>query len=218
MLLNQFSVRVSEGAEQDGYVEMVHGQEYSLFLRNMNALPCDAEVEIDGKGVGAFRIWAHGSMVLEHPQNDQGRFTFAKLGTVEAAQGQLNANSPDLGLIKVTFTPGNVKQAKPLTNVRPQTDNWRASGGDAAYASASMGMSRGEEPRSFTLDSAPVGDQRSAGGTVLTGHSDQQFHDIEPLVYDYSRRTVIHLRLVSRGAASGARPLTSSTPVPPRIG
>lgn len=56
----------------------------------------------------------------------------------------------------------------------------------------------------------------SAGGTGLSGHSNQQFVDAEYLDLDYSQQTVIHLRLVCND--SGPRPLTRySTPVPPPV-
>src|SRR3990167_10124375 len=101
---NNFSVRIPEGRENGGYVEMEHGKQYSLVLRNDHGVPCDAKVDIDGKTVGTWRIYASGSIQLERPANDDGRFTFYRAGTPEAQQAQLPRGSNDLGLVRVTFT------------------------------------------------------------------------------------------------------------------
>lgn len=106
MYLNDFSVRVPGGRESgSGYVELKHGQKYSLVLRNSRNVRCDAKVEIDGQHVGTWRVDANGSISLERPVHDDGRFTFYAVGTREAQQANLNEGSSELGLIKVTFTP-----------------------------------------------------------------------------------------------------------------
>ena len=116
MYLNQFSVRVIGGNEQSGgYVELPHGKKYSLSLRNGRDVRCDARVEIDGKDVGTFRIDASRTIRLERPAHDTGRFTFYKLGTAEAHQAGLEEGNPNLGLVKVTFTPEG-KVARPLAS------------------------------------------------------------------------------------------------------
>lgn len=188
MYLNQFSVNVLGGREvRDGYVEITHGQIYSLRLRNDRSVRCDARVEIDGKDVGTFRLNAHSGFALERPLNDEGHFTAYRPGTAGVTSG------PDLGLIRVTFTP----EKPPVHHVyRSSCDIV----GERAIPQASL-----------TMASA-----YSGIGTGLSGHSDQQFHSVAALDYDYAQQTVIHLRLVE--ADSGPRPLISvSNPVPPRI-
>jgi len=106
MFFNNFSVVVEGGNESEsGYVEMQHGQTYRLRLGNNQNRQADARVEIDGKLVGTWRIPQYQNIVLERPVNNNGLFTFYRLGTVEAQIAQLQAQHPDLGLIKVTFTP-----------------------------------------------------------------------------------------------------------------
>jgi len=234
MYLNDFSVRVLEGKEEaGGYVTISHGQQYRLSLRNAKGWTrCDAEVEIDGKSVGTWRINAHSTLVLERPANDDGRFTFYKLGSCEAQQVGLS-NTESLGLIKVTFKPEAFKshtvyyEGAPYSggsSIRwtPDTytlwssnstrDNTAIDGvGMAAMASAAM-------PRSVNVSYQTVsslGTFKEAGGTGLSGKSNQHFYTVDPLEYDHAQITVINLRLV---AGSDPRPLVSlSTPVPPRI-
>lgn len=195
MYLNNFSVRIPEGNEvSGGYVEMEHGKQYALVLRNSRPRRCDARVEVDGKHVGTWRIDSHSILALERPVHDDGRFTFYQVGTSEAGKAHLDPHDPNLGLIKVTFTPE--REREELT-------------AKAIYAGASAASA----PSSY----AGMPASRSAGGTGLSGHSGQRFQSVRELEYDYTQQTVIHLRLVSQ--SNEPRPLTSfSSPIPPAIG
>jgi len=107
MYLNGYSVSIVNGREkQDGYVEMEHGQTYELLLKNDNNLRCDAQVSIDGKEVGLFRVNPQSIFSLERPLNEAKKFTFYKKGTSEAKKaGEANISSDDSGLIQVVFKP-----------------------------------------------------------------------------------------------------------------
>lgn len=202
MYLNQYSVRVVGGNEAaGGYVEMSHGQQYSLSLRNDRLVRCDARVEVDGKHVGTWRIAANSSVTLERPAHDTGHFTFYKAGTPEARQVALNEYAPELGLIRVVFTPEQAP--RPLA----------ADAG--AYGVASAGVpTYGTYTRS--LSAGITKSARSAGGTGLSGRSNQQFYQADEIEYDLTQQTVIHLRLVCKDGEP--RPLTEySTPIPPPI-
>ena len=120
MQANSYSVRVIGGLEvAGGYVEMSHGQTYSLQLRNSRNTRCDASVYLDGKHVGTWRVPSHTSINIERPAHDKGKFTFYKVGTSEARQAQLNESSDDLGLVRVVFTPEY--------EVRPLNNTWYSS-------------------------------------------------------------------------------------------
>jgi hypothetical protein len=231
MYLNQFSVRIPEGHEKNGYVEMEHDTQYTLRLRNSRNVQCDARVEIDGKHIGTWRIYAGSSAAIEHPVHDDGRFTFYRAGSREAQQAGLHHGDPNLGLVKVTFTPE--KHARPLspyptwiTDVTPNVE-WRHGSLDNSFgvvAGASSDFMCGEsDEESNTLggsgtqsrSATPKG--ASAGGTGLSGKSYQQYGSAWAIEHDLSQQTVIHLRLVARNG-DGPRPLTSfSTPVPPPV-
>lgn len=225
MVLNSFSVHIPEGREtHSGYVEMAHGRQYTLALRNFRDVACDAAVTIDGKPVGTFRLNAGQSLKLERPAHDQGCFTFYQVGTAEAQQAGLVA-ADTLGLISVVFTPA----LKPIYAVTyPQPTVWTVTGNTWRYTSdstssgpvaASFTSSVTNQPRIMSAvgalyDTAP---QRKAGGTGLSGHSQQQFVDVGPMNLDYAQQTTIHLRLV--GGSDQPRPLTAnSNPVPPYLG
>ena len=196
MYHNGYSVRVIGGNEvPGGYVEIEHRTKYSLMLRNSLDSQCDAHVEIDGKHVGTWRMNTRSSINLERPVHDTGCFTAYTAGTSDAHLAGLDDSSPDLGLIKVTFTPE-----------RPRT------------------LAAFEKPPMFHIGTPLKGSmpqsksRRESVGTGLSGTSSQIYGQAEKIEYDYSRQVVIHLRLVSPWRDDDTpRPLTScSTPVPPR--
>lgn len=202
MYLNEFSVRIPEGNEKSGgYVEIDHGQRYTLVLRNARSVRCDARVTIDGNEIGEFRISANGTIRLERGLDNDGYLTAAIPDSVEGQLGGLDNANPDLGLISVVFTPE--VDWRPTGQVKGIEQPVYRSALSSNPAMASFG-----EPRSKGLD-------RSIG-TVATGHSNQQFREVGRLVYDYDQRTTINLRLVRR--QDYVRPLTQrQNPVPPRI-
>lgn len=238
MYLNKFSVRVVGGNEtSSGYVEMRHGKVYKLCLRNSRRVRCDAQVEIDGKDVGTWRIPSCSSITLERPADDDGEFTFYKVGTLEARQAALDVRSDNLGLIAVTFSPERARRVvKPLPSV-PETPPWPTSppqwgntedypeffgsislsaefGGDEVVVACAGGepvRSRGRG------GSAGAPKSLSAGGTGLSGQSNQRFGTTGMIEYDYTQQTTIHLRLVAQ-KDDGPRPLVArSNPKPPRF-
>lgn len=220
MRLNEFSVQVLPGRElSSGYVAMQHNAQYSLSLHNYRAEACDAEVSVDGKSIGAFRIYAGGKIVLERPEGDTGRFTFYKLGTPEAGLAQLS-DDENLGRISVTFKPAkkfvgvlNAVATEPWTS--PWTGGWSTTDG-VNYRSSNSGAAYGATySASADVAMASAGGM-AAGGTGLSGESSQKFYTVSPLDYDESQITTINLRLVAD--KNTPRPLTqSSNPVPPRI-
>ncbi|MCI5131037.1 MAG: hypothetical protein D3904_05815 [Candidatus Electrothrix sp. EH2] len=73
MRLDNFSVEILNGRELDsGYVAMKHDTKYALRLSNFGDLRCDAEVEIDGKPVGVWRVPSNKQIVIERPVHDTG--------------------------------------------------------------------------------------------------------------------------------------------------
>ena len=211
MFLNSYSVRVTNGKEvENGYVEMAHGAQYEIVMRNAHSVICDAEVSIDGKPVGTFRIPAMGSITLERKPDDRGKFTFFKEGTSEAFQAQIESGNPNNGLVQVVFTPE--RKTEYVTYVgRTWNDHWNKDfyGNNSGYPYYETNNT------CFCAMASPS--SRSAGGTGLTGYSNQNFHSVESLDYDYSGRTVITLRLIAV-EKTGIRPLSgTSNPIPPYI-
>jgi hypothetical protein len=72
------------------------------------------------------------------------------------------------------------------------------------------------KPEQIYLRSAPLASRAlMAGGTGLSGHSDQEFTTVAALDYAQEDFVTIHLRLVS--LVDEPRPLFHSTPIPPAV-
>jgi phage terminase large subunit-like protein len=234
MNLNQFSARVVGGHEvAGGYVEMSHGQTYSLRLHNYHPRRCDATVSIDGKPIGTFRIAPNSSIVLERPQNDQGKFTFYKSDSPEGKLAE-GIGESDRGLVTVTFV---LEKAMPTTTIVHRYipyfprrywsgwsyDYWYDGSIDVTYLSNHYD----DSPQTSCYFASLVADSVSAGAqatseatpgfTGLSGHSDQEFYQVPEFAKDESTTTVINLRLVCK-EVSEPRPLVGiSSPVPPPL-
>jgi hypothetical protein len=103
--LHEFSVSIPEGINyDDGYVQMRHGTQYTILLRNESVVRCDAEVYIDNQKVGTWRIDGGKQIQLERPAHDTGRFTFYQVGSSEGDTAGIRAGDAN-GLIRVVFKP-----------------------------------------------------------------------------------------------------------------
>ena len=237
MFLNGFSVRIPEGREEPGgYVDMQHNQPYTLVLRNTRNEHCDARVEIEGRHVGTWRIEASSNIRLERPEHDTGKFTFYKVDSPEAAKAQLERDNPNLGLVRVVFTPERKYQPiypssfwwgdwkwvpsppyQPYTPLPCNPYGPYTNTGRTGHASSMDAGTGGTTSTCSSLTTSSVTSHRKAGGTGLSGRSNQQFGQAWGISYDYAQQTTIHLRLVC-DEYEGPRPLTStSTPVPPPV-
>jgi len=271
MYLNDFSVKINGKNERSGYVEMNHGETYTIVLRNNSDVRCDANVEIDGKDVGSFRVDSRQNLYLERSANEAKLFTFYKLGSSEAEKvGLGKVEKCEMGLIKVTFKPEKVRVKEVIKEVHHYHDwykpwptyptwtttfsaeNTRSSykkclNEDANtacydYEDGTLGMSdclseekmsRGRSvtrsagietvqcsaPRSQYFCASVDYDEPRAGGTGMSGHSNQRFVTVADLDYDTERITEIFLRLIpvkaQRSDPTELKPVVKSTPIPP---
>lgn len=225
MKYGNFSVSIPQGVETDGgYIKLPHNTQYQIKLENHDYTKrCAAEVKVDGKVVGLFRISAGGMLNLERPSHDVGKFTFYKDGTSEAkAAGLETVNYNDRGLVQVVFKPEKnpihklsetVVISPPISWPRYDFDKPRRYGFAACSdTEACIGSADVSEPR---LASNSVTKGLSSGGTGLSGQSGQTFKTVGNLDYDENAFVTISLRLVA--SEEGPRPLTASprsTPVP----
>lgn len=217
MRVGNFSVIIPEGRERDtGHVALNHSQQYTIRLMSHSHRRCDAEVTVDGKPVGTFRLNSHDSMTLERPSHDTGRFTFYQADSGEAAQvGVAGIASPDRGLIQVRFrVERQYERPKHLGSIRTCGMNPQS---QPSYDGATC--NRGGEREEKTSGGIFVGAQNCAAGvTGLSGQSQQSFYSVAPLDYDPSEETVITIRLVV--GDNGPRPLTAASranPVPQQV-
>lgn len=207
MFLNNCSLRIEGGSElPGGYVELAHGKTYKLNLRNhYYNRRCDAEVFIDGKSLGTWRINANETIVLERPATENGLFTFYMLGTPEADAAQLDKISAEQqGLIQVKFNLEKIPEIKfTYTNIF-STGNMGSMIGPTNSGDV-ICSSKGD---SISLDSYCCSTaNHSAGATGLSGYSNQSFGSTNSLTeYDWNFSTTISLRLIGK---KQVRPLQS---------
>ena len=228
MRVGNFSVIVPEGREHgSGHVGLRHGSVYQIrCLNHWHDRRCDAEVTVDGKILGSYRLDASGTITLERSYLDNGRFTFFRADSPEGQAVLAGEVTPsNRGLIQVTFRP----EYKPLPVFRkayfapyPNMETPTYPPQWKPEPLVARGMSTNDcNPSSpqFVNCSAPVG--ASAGVTGLTGHSDQSFVTVSNLNYDLSGEVVITLRLVcEESTPSEPRPLrpVNANPVPSAVG
>jgi hypothetical protein len=217
MFLNGYSVRIPEGKEtQGGYIEIKDKQQFRIVLRNGNPRDCDVRVEVNGKLAGTWRVEAGRRIVLKRPGNDDGYFTAYVASTLGARQAGIDYNDPDLGLVRVTFTPEIEKAVETFSGTV------RGLEGTSAERSASFGMLEGASaecgaPFEMSVPTPKAPTSAKPVGVGLSGHSAQTFVQAKPINLDLTRAVTINLRLVSK--SDDPRPLVdaSSNPVPPRV-
>lgn len=204
MRVGNFSLMIPEGTERDsGHVEMAHGRQFTVLARSHVPHRCDAEVSIDGKEVGVFRLEGRGTLYLERPPNDQGRFTFYTAGSGEAeAAGEAKVKADDRGLVRVRFVP---ERPRPVV-MRTTSFKLRTCAGPGG--------------QSMSMFSSDAEEKTSGGITGLSGHSGQQFHTVGPIDRDEANAVTITVRLIHVERPTDPRPLVATTagnPVPPPV-
>lgn len=111
MFLNNFSVRILPGEDSgNGYVYLKDKQQYSIKLKNNHDVDCQAKISIDGKPIGVFYIKAKSNLEVDHPINDDGKFTFYKTSSIEEVSIEEEFSKDTAGLIQVEFVPFKTKE------------------------------------------------------------------------------------------------------------
>lgn len=219
MQIGDFRVTILEGINRpDGYVEMSHGQKYTISLHNSANKRAAADIWIDGKNIGTFRLNSSQTLTLEHPSKDNGQFTFYKDGTREALAAELDkVSKSDRGLIMVIFKPEKITEDIEYELEYPLYPVYGSYIQYPTYNSV-QDKSKESEIRSFGITNMSSFSQQSkldvskdfgSGGTGLSGSSNQKFKSVPKLNYDQDAFVTISLRLIS----SGIKPLRAN-PVP----
>jgi uncharacterized protein (UPF0248 family) len=227
MQLNGFSVEIPESIEEtsQGYVVLKHGEHFRIKLNNhhkkdRHGKSSDAEVYLQGKFIGCYRIEYGETLILERSFSDSGKFTAYRNGTPEADQAEINPDSPDNGLIKVVWKPGTKKHHYEIVNPDIGTGEhylraWiksietypvRYSDNTSSalplyYDSTTDGgyhffnCSTSCCAKSHTTRSC---NELTGGGIGLSDHSDQKFTETESLDYSGEGSTTMYLRISFR--------------------
>lgn len=202
--IGNFSLNIPEANQDRDYFSLKHGQIYTIELRNGSDLRCAAEVSVDGKQVGIFRINRYNSLKLERPTGDTGQFTFFKEDSKEWDQIQGNKIlTSDRGVISVLFKPEK-RVLKPIETEwdeitpewpvpwRPFKPQWTPKFETYSYKMLDNGHSRCESYSCISSNNSNF----EAGATGLTGKSDQKFKTVADLDYDQTGFIRINTRLV----------------------
>lgn len=101
-----FGLKVVGGKElSTGMTSLHHKQKFAIRLCNYSHnLSCNAELKVNGKVIGKYRVEAYKCIFIERPLHDDGCFTFYKHGSGEAEKIGLIGQDSD-GVIEVIFTP-----------------------------------------------------------------------------------------------------------------
>lgn len=111
MRFDQFEVSIPQAIEKDGYCILNDKQVFTIKIGNQSNVRCNAEIKLDGKPIGTFRLNPEQRSELEHPVDSQGRFTFFKSGTLKAIVAGINdVPREKLGLLKVKFLPEKISR------------------------------------------------------------------------------------------------------------
>lgn len=107
MKIGKCEARVIPGVEMaSGHVKMTHGTEYSVYVGNGFSEDADAEISVDGKLIGTWRIPAFLNVEIERPANSERKLTFYKSGTAESFHsGEISVNRDNMGLVSVKIIP-----------------------------------------------------------------------------------------------------------------
>ena len=212
--MNGFSVSIPESQEETntGYVILRHNQTFRIRLHNGHKFegscrPADAEVYLSGNHVGTFRVPYGQTITLERSVNDNGKFTAVRNGTYESQLAELDESDPDNGLIKVVWKPGhNNCSWKDITKIIKEeyphvtwdyNSNHYYDGG--TFTNCNTTSSR------LLCSTRSCSSDLVGGGIGLSGHSNQDFSEVDSLNYD-EPETTIYLRIAFR---DGVRPLKS---------
>ncbi|XP_078590714.1 uncharacterized protein LOC144870446 isoform X2 [Branchiostoma floridae x Branchiostoma japonicum] len=193
--------------EIDGeeFVEMDHGSSYRIRLTNSHLSSCEAQLDIDGKDVGTWRLEPGQQVELERPEEEQMCFTFFSTRLAPPDSG-IRRGEEENGLVQVTFTPEKMREER--TKMK---DPYRGGDQVAGDDTSSSDSSSDDEDEPFRSDT-PL--NWSSGATALQGVSRQEFEQVEAeMEKDEEKRVIMILRLVARTDAPTVQ--VSSAPVKP---
>lgn len=221
--------------DENFYVPLPHGSEYSIKMWNRASTRCDAKVSIDGQDVGTWRIPAREYIKIERPSNISRKFTFYEEGTSESKQAGITSGGDSNGLVSVRFIPEKYREIIPMffgdrdesigmfgsrdgmLGVRDITVNntTRVLKKNERYDAASKCMMKKHSNSTSGMRS---------GGTGLGDKSSQNFTTTSAIVHDTEKAVTITIRLIVEDTVSdkvyepAIIPLRRmETMVPPRI-
>lgn len=177
-----FSFNIVGGTHtHNRYVEMKHGQKYSVNITNNSLKKCQASLTIDGSHMGDFIIGAHSNVDIDRPVHSHKRFTFYRTDMSSSLTTGIIPACFNNGLVEVTFIP---EKAHTYTYTSSIFDTDSCDLESASFSTNDI------KQMSFRNCSY------AEGGTALSGHSHQHFRTVSSLKLDYSKQVTLSYRLV----------------------
>jgi hypothetical protein len=176
------------------YIALEHNAEYSLTLFNESSSRCDAEVSIDGRSIGTFRVKPYNSVHIERPATRHQKFVFLQEDTGIAYRAGISNGKSTNGLVSVKFSPEYPRHDMSKSVWAPASRQCRMSFG---LESGSLTNSTNQM---YSCDSNGFKEFNtlSSGATALGDHSSQTFESVSPLrEIDHSRKATITFRLIA---------------------
>jgi hypothetical protein len=184
---SDYSVNITNGYQKPNrYVEMKHGQQYGVTMRNNTSTSCQATLTIDGEHMGDFLIKGYSSITIDRPTHSHKKFTFYRTDSSSSFHTGIIPGRSYNGVVEVTFIPERNYQHQ-KHHIYKNTYDSNNSNREAMYCNASLD----------SLSYSPIVNEYAEGGTALSGHSSQSFKYVRPLDLDYSRQVTLSLRLVA---------------------
>lgn len=162
-----FGVRITPCIKRNGNeFLMKHGTQYKIEFVNKYDRRANVAVYVDGNHIGTFRLLSDSKSSIEHPVNDNSRFTFYKLESKEAKQFDLFEDNDKLGEITCIFIPEKEEPDIRFCRAKNPDIRWK------------------------------VDDRPSRGGTGLSGYSNQEYSVAEEMKLDRRKKEVITIKLL----------------------
>jgi len=217
---NNFAIKIhSNYVEQIydanlNYITLDHNSEYKIELCNYNNVKADANIKVDGRNVGKFRINANSSIIIERPVSIDKKFTFLRENSRKANRANIEIGRDKNGLIEVIFYPEKSAQECmnleriPYTNDKGYNFNNRhlidvirhigVNNVSSSLKNATHDISPnlGRLNENIMLYNNSFSDFAS-GATALGSSSHQRFKNAKHIDVDKSNITIIKLRLIA---------------------
>jgi hypothetical protein len=186
------------------YLALPHESEYKIRMFNDHNNRVNAEVKIDGEEVGTWRIEPRTFITISRPADNKRKFVFVAEGSREGNMGGVKKGRGANGLIEVKFIPEMI-----LDNISYIcNDDSSCLSRRSGNLSATNNMSYGIKNNSLSF---------SSGGTVLGGHSRQNYGTAGSMILDYKNEITKVVRLIIDEDNKKYIPIRKSERVPPRI-
>ena len=98
------------------YVLLPWQSEYKIHVGNNQPHRCAVEVNYDGKYAGEFELRSHGTLVIERPPFEEGKFCFVKPESAPPGSG-VKVDNPENGIITAIFLPEKISKPAYLNDL-----------------------------------------------------------------------------------------------------